>query len=104
MSDKFEETFNTSEAARYLRCSESKMLDLARRGRVKAAKIGKEYVFRNIWLTDFLEREAERASSTETDELEGARPKFIGANYIPPIKARRPVKKAPRKIDLSKFG
>ena len=53
-------TLDTQQAAAYLHCGETKMLELARSGQIRAAKIGKTYVFRAEWLDRFLEEEADR--------------------------------------------
>jgi excisionase family DNA binding protein len=62
---------NTTTAAEYLHCSESRMLELIRSGRVRAAKPGKAYVIKAEWLDDFLEDEAERQASAARGQASG---------------------------------
>ena len=67
---------NTEAAAEYLHCSESRMLELIRSGRVRAAKPGKTYIIKPQWLDEFLEDEAERnAGSARADAV---KPKTAG--------------------------
>jgi excisionase family DNA binding protein len=53
---------NATAAAEYLHCSESRMLELIRSGRVRAAKPGKAYIIKPEWLDEFLESEADRVT------------------------------------------
>lgn len=51
---------DTEKAAELLGCSASQISELVRARRLRAARIGRGYRFRRIWLDDFLELEADR--------------------------------------------
>jgi len=51
---------SSEDAADLLGCSVSQISELVRSRRLRAAKIGRGYRFRRVWLDDFLEAEADR--------------------------------------------
>jgi excisionase family DNA binding protein len=53
-------TLDTEKAAEYLHCSPSRIAELVGLGQLRAARIGRGFVFKTEWLDRFLEEEADR--------------------------------------------
>jgi excisionase family DNA binding protein len=53
-------TLDTEQAADYLHCSPSRIAELVSLGQLRAARIGRGFVFKTEWLDRFLEEEADR--------------------------------------------
>src|SRR3954464_7769100 len=78
------------EVAAYFHCELSKVMELARAGELRGAKIGKQWVFRREDVRAYLANEIERQTTARRPAIErvsGLTP--IGTVVFPPLPARK---------------